>query len=331
MNVLLLCDKAVPELFPLMGELPVAQLPLLGKTIVEYHLELVCAVSEPQKLWILGGNYQNSLQVLLGDGARWGVDLDYKKTLSRQQDFPLLVLPCDRLSSFDMVQFLRYIQEHPQTSVVGMIDGTPAVYWITRQEEWCEVVGGELRAAGIGLELPLSAIRVIDSISAFYDTNMGLLRGDFQHVNIGAYYENESLLLASRAQVSSLAQHKGRTYVGTASRIGENVVMTGLCAVGQHVLVDDNAMLEDCVILPNSYVGNWVSIRNAVVSGSLVWRMDTGICLNVNEHFLLSQLPVSGGGNWLSRWLERVRKSLRLITNKYPAAKPGNLKAQKIA
>lgn len=321
MNILFLCDKAVPELFPLMGELPVAQLPLLGKTIIEYHLELVGPVSEPHKFWILGGNYQDSLQTLLGDGTRWGVDLAYKKTLSRKQDFPLLVLPCDRLSSFDMRLFLQHIQEQPEESAVGLIDGTPAVYWIVHQDEWREVVSGELGIIGIRIELPFSASIEIDSIRAFYDANMGLLRGDFMHVNVGAYRKSEFLLLASRAQVSPSAQHKGLAYVGTASRIGNNVMMSGQCIVGQHVLVDDHAMLEDCVILPNSYVGNWVSVRNAVVSGSLVWRIDTGVCLSINERFLLSQLPV-GEGNWLSRCLGRIRKILRLTTGKYPRALP---------
>lgn len=320
MNVLFLCDKAVPELFPLMGELPVAQLPLLGKTIAEYHLELVCAVSEPYKLSVLGGNYQDSLQALLGDGSRWGVELDYKKTLTPTQDFPLLVLPCDRLSSFDMKLFLQHLQEHPKQSAVGLIDGTPAVYWIAAQKEWLEVVSGDTGLIGIGMELPLGSTIVIDSIRAFYDANMGLLSGDFWGFNIGAYQEGKALLLASRAQVSPTSQLKGQAYVGTASRIGDNVTLSGQCIVGQHVLVDDHALLEDCVILPNSYVGNWVSIRNAVVSGPLVWRMDTGICLTINERFLLSALPASGGGNRMSRWLGRIGKLLNPITSKYPPA-----------
>lgn len=301
MNVLLLCDKTVPELFPLMGELPVAQLPLLGKTIAEYHLELVCAALEPQQLSLWGGSYQASLRQLLGDGTRWGVALNYQQSLSLRQDLPLLVLPCDRLSSFDLGLFLQQAQEQPEQSAVGMVLGTPAVYWIAKQEDWREVVGGSLETIGTAMELSASVTLKVDSIKAFYDANLGLLRGSFRHIKVTAYEQGESLLLASRASISPSVQSNGRAYVGAGSRIKQGAALLGYCVVARQVLVDAHATLEDCVILPNSYVGSWVSIRNAVVSGAYVWRMDTGINFRVDERFLLSQLPVIGKGNWLSR------------------------------
>lgn len=305
MHVLLLCEKTAPALFPLAGELPVALLPLAGKSVAEYQLELICGQARPETVQIYGGAYRNLLQHRFGDGSRWGVTLDYAAGLAARPVLPLLVLPCDRLSGFDLAGFLQRIAEQPGQSAVAMADGKLAACWIARQADWREVVAGsfDLDSARqipcAGAALPIATLR------AYYEASLGLLRGHFPGLNLAPDQTGDALLLGGRARVAASAQRCGHAYVGEGSRVGDGVTLAGDCVIGPHVLVDSHAVLENCVILPHSYIGRWVSLRNAVVCGPHLWRMDSGDCLRVEQRFLLSRLPAADGGGWLSRWLGR--------------------------
>lgn len=290
MNVILLCDKTVLELFALQGELPVAQLPVLDKTIAEYHLELVCNQLKPSRITLVAGHYLNTLKTLLGNGCRWGVELDYTSFLTADQPLPALVLPCDRLSGIDAAEFVSKVAETPELSAVGWAEGIPAIYWIAQRHDWRELISGTELA--IERSLPLAGAKScpIESMRDFYQANLDLVRGLLPRLNISAYRADEQLLLASRAEVGASVVRQGKVYVGANSRIGKQAQLFGDCVIQQQVLVDDHAVLENSVIMPHSYVGSWVAVKNALVSGSYLWRMDTGVCLKIKERFLLNSL-----------------------------------------
>lgn len=291
MHTLLLCEKTSPELFALQGDLSIAQLPVLDKTITEYHLELVCHQLKSEKITLITGHYQESLKKLLGSGCRWGVELNYQDQLLLNQQLPVLVLPCDRLTSLDLVTFLDRVSENPEQSAIGFAGQIAAVYWITKREDLCDLISGDIPQLAMAIPLSHAVSKPVVSIRDFYDINLGLLRGEFPLVSIKSYANEEHLLLATRASVSEEASVEGRSYIGTNSTVGKQARLDGYCAIQQMVMVDHHAKLQNCVILPNTYVGSWVAIKNAVVSGSFIWQMDTGTCLMIKEKFLLSLMP----------------------------------------
>lgn len=306
MNILLLCDKSEPALFPLSGELPVAQLPLAGKIVAEYALESLYAKTGAQQAMLYGGPYTRQLHKQLGAGERWGMDLGYLAQLPATPALPLLVLPCDRISGFDLPGFLRVCREHPHDSLTAMAGDTPLAYWIATLDDWREVVGGAMQVRGKQMDWPGAEVAVIDTLRAFYDASLDLLRGRFPGQHLAPDQQGLALIRGSRARVSQHARLGGRVYVGAASQLADAVATSGDCVVGPDVLVDGGATLENCVILPHTYVGQRVAIRNALVSGPLLWRMDTGAAMRIEQRFLLSRLPLAGeSGGWWSRWLGR--------------------------
>jgi len=60
--------------------------------------------------------------------------------------------------------------------------------------------------------------------------------------------------------------------------------------VSHGVMIDRYATLQDSVVLPDTYIGELVDVRNAIVQGNQLIRVDTGVVLPVVETFLLADL-----------------------------------------
>ncbi len=55
-------------------------------------------------------------------------------------------------------------------------------------------------------------------------------------------------------------------------------------------MIDRYATLQDSVVLPDTYIGERVDVRNAIVQGNQLLRVDTGVALSMVETFLLADL-----------------------------------------
>jgi hypothetical protein len=64
--------------------------------------------------------------------------------------------------------------------------------------------------------------------------------------------------------------------------------------LSEAVVVDELATLENSVVLPGTYVGRAVDVRNAIVWGSQLIRIDTGVTTEIADAFFLGELADPG-------------------------------------
>jgi len=78
--------------------------------------------------------------------------------------------------------------------------------------------------------------------------------------------------------------------------------------------VDRAATVRDSVILPRTYVGELVEIRNAIVVSNQLIRVDTGARLRISEAFLIGNLGASEGRARVSPWDRLAGVALLLLS-----------------
>jgi hypothetical protein len=74
MNALLICPSERSTVSPLSAQAPLANLPLLGQTLLEYWLSHL-AVSGADRLLILSSDRTESIKTVVGSGSRWGLNV----------------------------------------------------------------------------------------------------------------------------------------------------------------------------------------------------------------------------------------------------------------
>jgi lipopolysaccharide/colanic/teichoic acid biosynthesis glycosyltransferase len=120
------------------------------------------------------------------------------------------------------------------------------------------------------------------------------------------------LLVGRHSKVSPRSVRQGVALIGSNCHIDASAAFHGEVVVSDNVLIDRDAEIRDSVILPNTYVGQLVDIRNAIVRGGDLIRVDTGAHLHVNDTFLIADLAVSGTTEYLTRPLNRLLALLLL-------------------
>lgn len=98
------------------------------------------------------------------------------------------------------------------------------------------------------------------------------------------------LTVGLRSKVSPRSLRQGIALIGNQCRIDSSAELHGEVVIANGVMIDRYATLQDSAVLPDTYIGELVEVRNAIVQGNRLVRVDTGVVLPVLETFLLADL-----------------------------------------
>ena len=103
--------------------------------------------------------------------------------------------------------------------------------------------------------------------------------------------------------------------IGAYCNLHPSVELSGEVVIGDHVIVDRRAGIENTVILPHSYIGELVELRNAIVRGNDLIRVDNGAVLKISDTFLLADLTTSPINKGLGALYNRLAGVLLLLVS----------------
>src|SRR5262245_58721140 len=72
MKALLICPAERPDVSALSESVPLSNLPILGKSLLEYWIEHL-SIRGAREIYILATDRPEQVRALIGDGCRWGV------------------------------------------------------------------------------------------------------------------------------------------------------------------------------------------------------------------------------------------------------------------
>jgi hypothetical protein len=267
-RVIILADRSGAELSPLDRVACPALLEVGGRCVIEYTLEDLSEVGAQEV--VIVSAHVDSLRERLGDGGRWGRRISY-----------LLTRP-----------------EQSPNDCVRRITGRGPVLLVRGDIVRGRCVGAFLRLAEI------KTYRTVAAVSHRMDAGICLINGVWTHgctwpsfelgvgvVEIGGVglFRLESLrnlhaacLAASRGEIPGV-EPAGRD-------MGDGQVR---CRLSQSDGVDlrDGRLfvsLENTVVMPGTYIGREVELKNAIIAGRHLIRIDINATTEVPDDFLLS-------------------------------------------
>ena len=322
MDVIIFADRKGQELLPLTDQTCVALLPVAGKLILEHTLEALLDAGVRQAHIILSP-FADQVKQILGNGERWGMTLTFSTSrgeestlqelskLQNQPVAPFLMMRGDVIRSGSVKDFLHQ-SELLTAPCVQALYGQKSAYMLLCRDtvdtdiealNWTD--SNPIAFAKTTVEMKGSVAR-IDSLAAFHQTNLD-----------AAARRLDTLLIPGRQTALGLTQGRnteaypqnlkqGIALIGSNCHLHPSVELTGEVVIGDNVIIDSRVTIESSVILPHSYIGELVELRNAIVRGNDLIRVDNGAILKISDTFLLADLKTTTFNKGLGTIFNRV-------------------------
>jgi NDP-sugar pyrophosphorylase family protein len=330
MQILILADRAGRELLPLTDSTCPALLPIAGKSVIEYTLDMLVEAGL-KKATIVIGPFADQVRATLGDGQRWGMTLDYWVTRGEEEPAsilaqipaatrqkPLLLVRGDIVRSPRITEFLAEAEQRPEPVLYLSLQGRNAGLCRCLAEEadlsalhW-PLLQNELPAATT-LAMSDGQVAHLDSLVSYHQANLDAATGRLDGLRIPGRQTALGLTQGRNSKISPRSLKVGTAFVGADCQIHPTAELSGDVVIGDHVIIDEQTRLTDTVILPHTYVGELVDLRNAIVRGNDLIRVDTGTHLHLADTFLLADLRNVSVGHSLAPWLHRLAGGLLLL------------------
>ena len=308
MQAVVFADRLGRELEPLTHRTCVALLPVVGKPVLEHTLEAL-AVAGLRRAVIAISPFADQVRATIGGGSRWGMRLDYVLTQGEEEPEAvvarsqsrlanvLLLLRGDVLHGAAVAEFLQRTDGVAGPVIHGRVTGAPLSLCRHRAggQGGLEPLRWSVEPADAPpvwpvVELPDAALNRLESWRAYHRANLDTAAGRFPGLVIPGRAVALGLTVGLRSKVSPHSLRQGMAFIGSQCRVEATAELHGEVVVSHGVMIDRYATLQDSVVLPDTYVGELVDVRNAIVQGNQLIRVDTGVVLPVVETFLLTDL-----------------------------------------
>ncbi len=313
MKAILFADRLGTELQPLTQKTCVALLPIAAKPLIEYTLDCLLTTNIQQVIIVISA-HADLVEHCLGNGERWGMQFDY--VLSRGQEEPMTVLTRlgdtltdseyllirgDLLRSFQLPEFLAQASLQP-SSVIATINGNHAGVCLLHRQTF-STLHSPLSTIEEGLStLAMKGnISFLDSLRNYHQANLDVAAERYANLVVPGQVYHDNLRVGRRSKV----REGNMGLVGAYCQVHPQAFLLDKVVLCNEVVVDHHAILQNTVVLPNSYIGPGIELRNAIVWGNLLIRIDTGAIVQVIDNFLLANLPTETLSKPLSSLVNR--------------------------
>lgn len=288
MQVIVFADRTTGALAEVSDLEARALLPVAGKPVIEYTLESLADAGLTDVTLFVGPDAPR-LRTLLGTGERWGLQL--RIASSRGNESPSALL--QRLGSKLKAPFIAMRGDALQgVSVTDL--GSPqrpmrahdADGWIMVEDmdqvsaalSQLDAVSDQTNAQYFDLATPV----------AYHAACTAVLRGQVQGATREGQPTMPGLRSGRRAQVLGHVAPSATSWVGAGARIARDASLRGTVCVEAGCLIERGADLEDCIVMPGTYVGERLCVRRAIVSPRGMLRLDDQALVPVTDPLWLA-------------------------------------------
>ncbi len=285
-HAIVLVNRSAESLGFLAHERCPAMLPIGNKPLIQIALEELYDVGV-RTCTISDDGEQRDLRRFVGDGSRWGLSVTWKDLSTANEaafaalagDTTLLAVRGDMLRPFGLLEeALRRSGEQQSADIytalgvaVGIHDqgGLARISW-TEVTATCRLV-------------PC----LVDTVAIYHTANIMALQGLVPGVRSAGRKAPDEIIVGKGSIVLSTQAPEKSVVIGTNCLIERGVRLGRNVVVGNNCLIDRDAELEDCVVLPGTYVGRGAVLTGKVVSGKRIHCPQRQITCAIDDPRLL--------------------------------------------
>lgn len=298
-EALVFADRVGNELLPLTKDIPVPLLPVNGKPLIEHTFDDLAEADVRSIMLVVDGRQAGLIEQRLGQGDRWGLDLQYVRAHSGETPTQLarrvagnlpekfLAMRGDVYRSGSIRNFRSAANNVLATQVMAQINGRCAQLCLCRQRD----LQLELLAWDPSRQAANSNWRTVDVGNAefsqlfdtteFYLANIDGLDRRVTELNAAANHAGRDYFAAPDSRLRPRVVRDGPVLIGAGCEIADDAQLVGPIVLGDEVSVGEGSFLHACVVLPGTHIPAGISLHNAVVTT----EMAIGIGGNVIYRF----------------------------------------------
>jgi len=248
MKALLICPDERFGVATLAEPVPLANLSVLGKTLVEYWLEHLAALGAKEVL-VLAVDRPDQVRAAIGDGARWGLRVIVEADKRERT-------PGEARSRHQGNDNTAWLPVPNDVVLMENLPGLPQLPLFTSYADW------------------FAAVRALMPHALTPD-------------RIGVHELEPGVWVGLNAHVAAGAKLIAPCWIGEGAWIEAGAVIGPHAVLERELFIARGAEVANSVIGPETFVGQFTEIRNSIASGSTLinWQRDS--CLKVPDTFLL--------------------------------------------
>lgn len=300
MNVLIIANHGSSDLAPLIKDSALCLLTVAGKPLIEHTLEAVARLS-PNSTTIVASRGLNALRRYIGSGERWGLLIDVVSSrpneslprlrMNNKRLFldDLLIIECNRIRGFSYQSFLDKVKQSDSksTQYTAIANGEDAgLHFYVKSH----VVSTDPPTE---IEIQDASSHLISDLENYHRANMLVAAGEVPTVLTRGKERSLGLITGFMTRIHPRSIKSGRVHAGNNCRVHPSCSLTGNVVLNNGVVVDRYTSIENSLILSQTFVGENLEIKNAILCGELLIRVDTGAVVEITDRFLTAQLGES--------------------------------------
>ena len=300
MRVVVFADRPGGALTPLTERTCVALLPVVGKPILAHTAETLAAAGMTAAL-VVTSPYAESVEATVGDGTRWGMDVSYVR--ARQDETPgavlarlagrlegdVLVVRGDVLRSPLIGEFIERSAGLAGAVVAATVAGVLAGVWRVRGGAVDLPADPERRetwhAPAAALAIEGGYVALIDSLSNYHRANIDAAAGRVPGLIVPGRTVAPGVTVGRQTRVALDSVKGAPVFVGARCDVRAGCELLADVVLADDVVVDRGASLRAAVVLPHTYIGEFVDVRNAIVWTNDLVQVDSGAVARLTDAF----------------------------------------------
>lgn len=251
MKALLICPEERFGVAALAEAAPLSNMPILGKSLLEYWLEHLATLGAKEVL-VLAANRAEQVRDGIGNGARWGL-----RAIVQSAKYEMTIE--EARAKHQAKDHAAWLPAPHDVFLLDHLPGLPQWPLTTNYADWFAAVRALMPSA-------LTPDRI-----GVRELQPGVWAGWHAHIDSGA-------------KLTGPCWIGERAWIEAGAVIGPNTVLEN------EVFIARGAEVSHSVIGPKTYVGEFTEVRNSIAWGGTLINWERGSCLQVTDEFLLCSL-----------------------------------------
>lgn len=304
MKIIILSGMANQSVNCLSAGEAVGTVHFVSKPLINFVLDALQEKLKPLCFQVLSES--SVIDALINKSAAyldWGTLLQPYVAVDKHDPEELLWIRDDVLYDVDFECILSECRQASTESMVFLVDNNPVIFYQNNQQrrdlpgyfseqsstaDFCQLLRRAFSWQTANIKT--GAAYMIDSVDAYHHLSMRLLNNEMKHIVLDPHQLGESLVRGMRVSVDTSSQQQTQAYLGDAVYVHSDSQLHDQVILCKGCYVDDFVDISNSIVMPDVYVGSYLNVTNAVITGNAVIRVDTGSVLPILDENMISNM-----------------------------------------
>ena len=296
MSAMIIAESSGFDLSPLTDRTPHPLLPLTGKSLLLHALEAMHRTGI-RDVEVVSPSLHKQLEAATDTRPLLGMQVRFTPRISdpTEPDQQCLVTGLQVLADIDWEKTIRQINDslhEPHLAIRLMSSGETFALLLSPgfdgkvSPDWYD----NYHTEAIQLSYPDICLVATHSLAAYYDANINLVNGTYRYLKPAGRDITIGHRASPKARVHAKSMQTRNGYFGSNSKVDKTASLFGSVVLGNNVVVDKGARVTDSIIFDSTYIGANTDCSEAIISGNVMIKARTGVCLELNDPVLFDTI-----------------------------------------